>query len=156
MYELLLKKIVSKINILKKEDVGSFVESLYIDYSKSFPITEEQILSKDSKFLLFDYRKHGFSYIDGKICCAGISMIFRKEGYSHLNVTVSYDKYKDDICNYALLVPVYKDCHWIDRKSIAQQANIIRSDKDFERYKKKIDKKFDVIDKNTLQRNEKI
>ncbi|KAA6337477.1 hypothetical protein EZS27_014438 [termite gut metagenome] len=48
--------------------------------------------------------------------------------------------------NYALLHPIYKDYHWTDRKSIVQQANIIRSDKDFERYKKKIDVRFDVID----------
>jgi hypothetical protein len=146
MYELLLERILNKVNIFKEDELPGFVRSLYIDYTKSFDISEEHLLSPNINILKFDYKKYGFLYVDGKICCTGISLNFKKEGYDHLNVTVHYDPHKDELFNYALLHPIYKDFHWTGRRSIIQPANIIRSDKDFERYKRKIDAKFDVID----------
>ncbi|KAA6337479.1 hypothetical protein EZS27_014440 [termite gut metagenome] len=103
MYEILLAKILSKVKIFKEEELHPFVRSLYVDYTQSFDILEEHLLSSSINLLKFDYKKHGFSYVDGKICCTGVSLNFKKEGYDHLNVTIHYDPHKDDIFNYGIV-----------------------------------------------------
>jgi hypothetical protein len=96
------------------------------------------------RFLRFDFERHGFSCAEASVSCSGVRIKFSHKNYSFLSVSCEYDYGKRTFYNYALLVPNYKPEHWIGVKSIRQTANKITSDKDFEKYKKKIDKKFDI------------
>jgi hypothetical protein len=123
------------------------VEKIWNNPGKEvIPIPENHLLDNNHRgmyhFLRFDYRRHHLEYVSGKIDCCGIEMNFKLEGYNRVRITTSYDAIKQEIVNYALIIPIYNDEHWIGKKSMTHIANIVRSDRDFIRYKHRIDKRF--------------
>jgi hypothetical protein len=134
-----------KLNRILKDAIGNetdvFVfDGMYEPTYKKHTIPTSHI----KRFLRFDFERHGFSCVEASVSCGGICIRFSHKNYDHLSVTCEYDYSRRTFYNYALLLPVYKPEHWIGVKSIRQTANKITSDKDFEKYKNKIDKKFSI------------
>jgi hypothetical protein len=141
MDEYKLKHILRK--AFPMTDNNDIAESLYADYNKKIGIPEQYLRNDyNYRLLFFDYKRYGFEYKEGKIDCCGVYMRFSHKYYNHLTVSLEFDFATRDIFNYALIVPSYKQEHFLGRKSIKQSAVKVLCDKDFERYKKRIDKKY--------------
>lgn len=120
-------------------------ENLIYKQNSFVPVREQDLYSvnfgRKSGYLTFDYRVLGLEFIEGKVTGAGVSMTFMLAPYEYVRITTEYSP-ADGLFNYVLIMPKYKPEHWIGRKSISQRANIIRNEKEFIRYQKRIGKRF--------------
>ena len=140
-----LKEILRKAFLLNVVgEIEDKARQLWLNPGTKEDIPENHLQSSWSRFLVFNYEKFGFNYISGKIDCCGVHFVFKKEGYDRLNVDVFVDHRTSLLYNSCLLKPHYTEDDFKGRKSISQLSHIIRNDKDFDRYLKNINKRFNL------------
>jgi len=126
------------------DNVEIVAKDLWTNPGKSLSVAVQYLNSSDYRYLVFDYKAFGFEYIQGKVTCTGIELLFKKEGYDKLHVNVFYDPATLHIYNSCLLSPAFNLENYKGKKSFSQIANTVRNDKDFERYVKRINKRFNL------------
>jgi hypothetical protein len=129
-------------NTFRQHYTSEMVERLWNDLGQYDEIPEKLLSDESYCFMRFNYKKFRLTYVSGKVDCCGIRLLFKHDGYSHINVNPTFNYIRKEVVNYVLIVPNYKPEHWGVKKSIIQQSNLVRSDKDFIRYKNKIDEKY--------------
>lgn len=109
------------------------------------PVREQDlykvVYGQKSGYLTFDYRVLGLEFVKGSVCGSGVSIDFKLSPYERINITVGYS-ISEGLYNHVLITPKYEPEHYDGRKKISQVANIVRNEKEFIRYRKKIDKRF--------------
>lgn len=121
--------------------------TLYVE-NGSIPVREQDLYNissygKKTGYLTFDYKALGLEFASGEVSAGGIRITFKLSPYDRIVVSVDSSRIHE-IVNYVLILPQYTSENWEGRKSIRQVSNIVRNEKEFIRYKKRIDKRFGI------------
>lgn len=120
---------------------------LYVENS-SIPVREQDLYGissygRKTGYLTFDYKALGLEFVSGEVSAGGIRITLKLDPYDRITISVDSSRIHE-IVNYVLILPQYTPENWEGRKSIRQVSNIVRNEKEFIRYKKRINKRFGI------------
>ena len=118
-------------------------QKLYAPEYITHNMTKQNFLNLNKKALCFDWFAKGFSFVSGSVSCTGVEMVFKNDWFEEISVRPMYDYKKGNLYNTVLAKPKYTEKDWQGRKKISQSAHIVRSEKDLDRYFKKLFNKFE-------------
>lgn len=136
-----LRKIID--TVISPSTLDEAFNTLYEPDFKTEYINATRLDHIKKKALCFDYLNSGFEFVSGSLSCTGLQLVFKNHCLERILVNVFYDSSTKQIYNSVLAIPKYTTADYYGKKSINQRANTIRSDKDLQRYLKKIYNKFE-------------
>lgn len=106
-------------------------------------MNQNNFLMLNKSAICFDWIENGFEFVEGSVSCTGIEIIFKNEWFRKISVFPMYEYRTGKIYNQVLAIPDYTENDRAGKKKITQSSHIVRSQKDLERYFKKLFKRFD-------------
>ena len=116
---------------------------LYSPEYVTHKMTKQNFLNLNKKTLCFDWVENDFEFVEGRISCTGVEIIFKNDRFRKIMVYPSYDYTTGKIYNQVLAIPDYTEKDREGRNKIKQSGHIIRCQKDLEKYFKKLFNKFE-------------
>jgi hypothetical protein len=116
---------------------------LYAPNYQRHEITKQKFLQLNKSTLCFDWFARGFEFVRGSISCTGVELIFKNEYFEKIIISPRYEYRTGKLYNSVLAIPSYTENDRLGRKNITQTSNMVRSDKDLDRYLKKLFNRFD-------------
>lgn len=124
------------------------IRRLFAPEYKTFDVHTSQFFTIEKQAMRFDFRKFGMAYSGGVISAWGVSFSFSHPRFDRISVKVFYDPRRRELYNSVLAVPRYTHEDYLVRGgAIRQTANMVKSERDMERYLKKLFTQFECPEK---------